>query len=201
MKYVLFTLAFMVFMLSAGTVLTQSLNNSYYRHSIQFNVAGLAFERWGIAYEIRINPRHALFFQGGGAFPSISEEKEYGLGLHYKYFLKPVSEAKFLGLFKVSYRNTFADLNLRYFNLDGIHKGAEFLYHASFVGLGIGQTYVWNKGFTVSYWLGYGPPFDSEYKWKNEVPEDGDTFARNYKVASGLDFGLTLGYSFGRSKI
>lgn len=181
-------------------VQAQPANELFYRHSIQLNVAGLAFERWGIAYEIRLTPRHALFFQGGGSFPSISEEKEYGLGLHYKYFFKPVSDAKFLWLIKSSYRNTFADLNVRYFNLDGIHKGAEFLYHASFIGVGIGQAYVWNKGFTISYWLGYGPPVGGKYSWKNEVPEDGDTYARNYKVASGLDFGLTFGYSFGGRK-
>ena len=81
-------------------------------------------------------------------------------------------------------------------NLDGIHDGAEFLYEASFIGAGIGQTYVWHSGFTISYWLGYGLPINAEFKWKDTVPADGDSWAKTYKNASGLDFGLTLGYSF-----
>ena len=167
------------------------------RHSIQFNVAGLAFERWGLAYEIRMNPKHALFVQGGGSLPFISEEKEYGFGLHYRYFLRPVNDAKFLWLFKSAYRNSYVDLNMRYMNLDGIHDGARCLYEAFFIGAGAGQTWVWNSGFTISYWLGYGPPVIGNYQWKNTVPEDGDSWARMYTYSSGLDFGFSLGYSFG----
>ena len=175
---------------------SRSIDTLFYRHSIQTNIAGLGFERWGLAYELRITPRNAIFIQGGGSFPGISEEKEYGFGIHYKYFLQPVSDAKFLWLIKSSYRNTFADFNVRYMNLDGIHDGAEFLYEASFIGAGIGQTYVWHSGFTISYWLGYGLPINAEFKWKDTVPADGDSWARTYKNASGLDFGLSLGYSF-----
>ena len=184
-------------LLTSAMVSAQSKDTLYKSHSIQFNIAGLGFERYGIAYEFRMTPRHALFVQGGGSFPFISEEKEYGFGLHYKYFLRPVRDAKFLWLFKSAYRNTFADLNLRYMNLDGIHNGAEYHYESFFIGAGVGQTWVWNSGFTISYWLGYGPPVASEYRWKNSVPEDGDTWAKTYKIGSGLDFGLSLGYSFG----
>ena len=178
----------------------QSNDNLFYRHSLQFNIAGLGFERWGMAYEMRLTPQHALFVQGGGSFPGISEEKEYGFGLHYKYFLRPVSDARFLWLFKSAYRNTFLDINIRYMNLDGIHDDAEFLYDSFFTGVGVGQTFVWNSGFTISYWLGYGPPINSEFKWKNAVPSDGDSWARTYRNSSGLDFGLSLGYSFGGRK-
>lgn len=172
----------------------------FYRHSLQFNAAGLGFERWGMAYELRMTPRHAIFVQGGGSFPFISEEKEYGFGLHYKYFLQPASDARFLWLIKSSYRNTFLDFNIRYMNLDGIHNGAGCLYESYFIGAGIGQTWVWNSGFTISYWLGYGPPVKGEYKWKNNVPANGDSWARTYKNSSGLDFGLSFGYSFGGRK-
>ena len=175
----------------------QSNDNLFYRHSIQLNIAGLGFERWGLSYELRLTPQHALFFQGGGSFPGISEEKEYGFGLHYKYFFQPVSETKFLWLLKSAYRTNFTDVNVRYFNLDGIHKEAEFLYDAYFVGVGFGQTHVWHSGFTISYWLGYGPPIGSEFEWKDQIPADGDSFAKSYKAASGLDFGVTIGYSFG----
>jgi hypothetical protein len=178
----------------------QSNDALFYRHSFQFNVAGLCFERWGMAYELRLTPRHALFVQGGGSFPIISEEKEYGFGLHYKYFLQPVKDGRFLWLFKSAYRNTFLDLNVRYMNLDGIHDGAEYLYEAFFIGAGVGQTFVWKSGFTISYWLGYGPPVSGEYKWKDAVPADGDSWPRTYKYTSGLDFGLSLGYSFGSHK-
>ena len=171
-------------------------DNLFYRHSFQFNIAGLAFERYGIAYELRLTPHHALFVQGGGSLPGISEEKEYGFGVHYKYFLSPVKDAKFLWLFKSAYRNTFLDFNARYMNLDGIHEDAQFLYDSFFIGAGIGQTYVWKSGFTISYWLGYGPPIGAEFKWKDAVPEDGDNWAKTYKYSSGLDFGLSLGYSF-----
>lgn len=190
-------------MLTASAIFGQNLahnvkgNDSlFYRHSFQFNIAGLGFERYGIAYELRLTPCHALFVQGGGSFPCISKEKEYGFGVHYKYFLQPVRDAKLLWLFKSSYRNTFLDLNTRYMNLDGIHEDAQFLYNSFFIGAGIGQTYVWNSGFTISYWLGYGPPLDAEFKWKDEVPTDGDSWAKSYKNTSGLDFGLSLGFSF-----
>ena len=175
----------------------QSNDTLCYRHSFQFNIAGLGFARWGMAYELRMTPRHALFVQGGGSLPKISEEDEYGLGLHYKYFLRPVRDAKFLWLFKSACKNTFADLNVRYMNLDGIHDEAEYRYEAFFIGAGVGQTWLWNSGFTISYWLGYGPPVGAKYEWKNTVPEDGDTWAKTYKYASGLDFGFSLGYSFG----
>lgn len=168
----------------------------FYRHSFQFNIAGLGFERYGIAYELRLTPRHALFLQGGGSFPGISEEKEYGFGLHYKYFLQPVKDAKFLWLFKSAYRNTFADLNVRYMKLDGIHEDAQFKYESYFTGAGIGQTYVWKSGFTISCWLGYGPPIGADFKWKDAVPSNGDFWAKTYTYSSGLDFGLSLGYSF-----
>ena len=168
----------------------------FYRHSFQFNIAGLGFQRYGVAYEFRLTLRHALFFQGGGSFPGISEEKEYGLGIHYKYFLKPVSNARFVGLIKSAYRNTFLDFNVRNMKLDGIHEDAQFLYESFFVGVGIGQTYVWHSGFTISYWLGYGPPIGAEFEWKGSKPENGDSWAKSYKYSSGLDFGLTLGYSF-----
>jgi hypothetical protein len=189
-----------VIVLTYTAVTAQSNDTPFYRHSFQFNVAGLGFERYGIAYELRVTPRHAIFVQGGGAFPVISEDKEYGFGLHYKYFLRPVRDAKFLWLIKSAYRNTFADLNIRYMNLDGIDKGAQCQYEAFFTGVGAGQTYVWNSGFTISYWLGYGPPITGEYRWKNTVPVNGETLARTYKYASGLDFGLSLGYSFGGRK-
>ena len=166
------------------------------RHSVQLNIAGLGFERYGIAYELRITPRHALFVQGGGSFPVICEEQEYGFGLHYKYYLQPVRDARFLWLFKSKYRNTFLDFNVRYMNLDGIHENSEYLFESYYSGVGIGQTYVWNSGFTISCWLGYGPPIGAEYSWKTSVPEDGESWAKTYKNASGLDFGLTLGYSF-----
>ena len=172
----------------------------FYRHSLQFNVAGLGFERWGMAYELRMTPKHALFVQGGGSFPVISEEKEYGFGLHYKYFLPPVRDARFLWLFKAAYRNTFLDLNVRYMHLDGIHDDAQFLYESFFIGAGVGQTFVWKSGFTISYWLGYGPPVGAEYRWENTVPAEGDSWAKTYKNTSGLDFGLSLGYSFGGPK-
>lgn len=178
---------------------TQSVNSNdslYYRHSFQFNIAGLGFERYGIAYELRLTPRHALFVQGGGSFPGVSEEKEYGFGIHYKYFLQPVKDAKFLWVFKSAYRNTFVDVNVRYMNLDGIHEDAQFRFESFFVGPEIGQTFVWNSGFTISYWLGYGPPIGPDFKWNNTVPADGNSFAKTYKYSSGLDFGLSLGYSF-----
>jgi len=168
----------------------------FYRNSFQLNIAGLGFERYGIAYELRLNPRHALFVQGGGSFPDICEEKEYGLGIHYKYFLQPVRDARFLGLIKSRYRNTFLDFNVRYMNLDSVHEDAQFLFESFFTGVGIGQTYVWNSGFTVSYWLGYGPPVGAKFDWNDAVPINGDSWAKSYKYASGLDFGLTLGYSF-----
>ncbi|MDI9342666.1 MAG: hypothetical protein QM534_18990 [Sediminibacterium sp.] len=176
----------------------QSDDSLFYRHSVQLNVAGLGIERWAAAYEYRMSPKHALFFQGGGSFPYLSEEKEYGFGLHYRYFFKPVKNAKFLWLFKSAYKNSFADFNVRYMNLvDGIYKDAESTYEAFFVGAGIGQNWVWNSGFTIRYWVGYGPPLSGEYKWKNTVPDNGDQWAKTYKWASGLDFGLSFGYSFG----
>lgn len=168
----------------------------FYRHSFQFNIAGLGFERYGIAYELRLTPRHALFVQGGGSFPGVSEEKEYGFGIHYKYFLQLIKDAKFLWVFKSAYRNTFVDVNVRYMNLDGIHEDAQFRFESFFVGPEIGQTFVWNSGFTISYWLGYGPPIGPDFKWNNTVPADGNSFAKTYKYSSGLDFGLSLGYSF-----
>lgn len=178
------------------TQIKEGNDTLFYRHSFQFNVAGLGFERYGIAYELRLTPRHALFVQGGGSYPGISEEKEYGFGIHYKYFLPPVGDAKFLWLFKSTYRNTFLDLNVRYMNLDGIHEDAQFQFESFYIGAGVGQTYVWNSGFTISYWIGYGPPVNSQFKWKDTKPDNGDSWAKTYKYASGLDFGLTLGYSF-----
>ncbi len=189
--------------LAATTTFGQDSNQNeksndelFYRHSLQLNIAGLAFERYGIAYELRLTPKHALFFQGGGSFPGISEEKEYGFGIHYKYFLPAQSDARFLGLFKAASRNTFLDLNVRYMNLDGIHEDADFRFDSFFIGPEIGQTYVWNSGFTISYWLGYGPPIGADFKWKDAEPTDGDSWAKGYKYASGLDFGLSIGYSF-----
>jgi len=193
-------LGIITFVLAFTTVSAQSNDSLYYRHSFQFNTAGLAVERWGIAYELRMTSRHAFFVQAGGSFPSISKEKEYGFGIHYKYYLHPVKDAKFLWLFKSSYGNTFVNINARYMNLDGIHNGSEALYEAFFIGAGVGRTYVWNSGFNISYWLGYGPPINGEYKWKSTVPDDGESWARTYKWSSGLDFGLSFGYSFGGHK-
>jgi len=200
MKKLKSSLSIMVIVLTCMAGTARSNDNLYYRHTFQFNIAGLGFERYGIAYEWRMTPRHALFVQGGGSIPRISEEKEYGFGLHYKYFLKPVKEARFLWLVKSACRNTFLDLNIRYMNLDGIHDGAECLYESYFTGIGVGQTFVWNSGFTLSYWAGYGPPIGADYRWKNTVPEDGESWARSYTNSSGLDFGLSLGYSFGGRK-
>ena len=190
-------------MLAALTAFGQDLaqidktnHTLFYRHSFQFNFAGLGFERYGIAYEYRLTQHHALFVQGGGSFPGISTEKEYGFGLHYKYFLQPVGDANFLGLFKAAYRNTFLDFNIRYMNLDGIKDDASFQFVSFFIGPEIGQTYVWHSGFTISYWLGYGPPINAKFKWEDAMPEEGDSWAKTYKYSSGLDFGLTIGYSF-----
>lgn len=181
------------------SVSAQSNDSLFYRHSLQLNVAGLGIERWATAYEWRITPQHALFVQAGGSFPVVSKEKEYGLGLHYKYFFQPVRDAKFLWLFKSPYKITFGDINCRYMNLiRGVHNSAHYTFESYNIGLGLGQTWVWNKGFTVSYWLGYGPPIKSTYKWKDSVPQDGDSWAKMYKWAAGLDFGVSIGYSFGR---
>ncbi len=179
-----------------GIAIEKGSDSLFLPYSFQFNIAGLGFERYGIAYELRLSEHHALFVQGGGSFPFISEEKEYGFGLHYKFYLQAVSNAKSLWLFESAYRNTFVDFNVRYMNLDGIHKDANFKYDAFFTGVGLGQTYVWESGFTMSYWLGYGPPIGAEFKWQDSVPEDGNSWAKMYKNSSGLDFGLTIGYSF-----
>ncbi|XOV94341.1 MAG: hypothetical protein ACFHWX_06475 [Bacteroidota bacterium] len=197
MKYLKRILSFLVIILMYSAASAQSNDSLFYRNSFQLNVAGLGFERYGIAYELRMTPRHALMLQGGGSFPFISKEEEYGFGLHYKYFLKPVRAPRFLWVFQTAYRNTFLDANARYMNLDGIHDDHQFLYKAYFLGIDIGQTWVWNNGFLVSYWIGYGPPIRSEFTWKSTMPGDGNSWANNYKNASGLDFGLTLGYSFG----
>ena len=197
MKHFKKILSLVFILLTYTTVTAQSNDTLFYRHSIQSNIAGLGFERCGLSYEFRMTPHHALFVQGGGSFPFISEEKEYGFGLHYKYYFNPVNDARFLGLFKSAYKNSFANLNIRYMNLDGIHNGAEALYEAFFTGAGAGQNWVWKSGFTISYWLGYGPPISGEYTWKSIVPEDGESWAKTYKYSSGLDFGLSLGYSFG----
>lgn len=197
MKKLNYILISMVFVLTCSAGSAQSEDTPYYAHSFQFNIAGLGFERYGIAYEWRITPRHALFVQGGGSFPVISVEKEYGFGMHYKYFLKAKQDARLFWIFKSATRNTFLDLNARYMNLEGIHNDAECLFESYFIGAGIGQTFYWNSGFTVSYWAGYGPPIGAEYVWKNTVPSDGETWAKSYTNSSGLDFGLSLGYSFG----
>lgn len=62
-------------------VQAQPSNELFYRHSIQLNVAGLAFERWGIAYEIRLTPRHALFFQEVAR--SLLSQRKRNMGLDY----------------------------------------------------------------------------------------------------------------------
>ena len=191
-------LSFVIIVLTCSISIAQSNDTLSYRHSLQFNIAGLGFERWGLAYECRLTERHAVFAQVGGSFWGLSEEKEYGLGLHYRYFLLPKRDAKFIWMFKGATKHSFGGFNVRYMNLDGIHNDAECTYEAYFIGIGVGQTYVWNSGFTISYWLGYGPPIGAEYRWKNTVPEDGDSWAKTYEVTSGLDFGLSLGYSFGR---
>jgi hypothetical protein len=151
-----------------------------------------------VVYEWYIAPNHALFVQAGGSFPVICEEKEYGLGLHYKYVFQPVRDAKFLWLFKSAYKTTFGDINFRYMNLaKGIYNNAQYTFKSYNIGVGLGQTWVWNKGFTISYWVGYGPPIKCEYKWKDSVPQNGYSWAKMYKWTAGLDFGLSIGYSFG----
>ncbi len=197
MKHLKKFLSLAVIILTYTSATAQSNDSLFYRHSLQINVAGLGVERWAAGYEYRINSKHALFVQGGGSFPHLSEEKEYGFGLHYKYFFQPVSDVKFLWIFKPAYKNTFADFNVRYMNLDGIHNDAECLFESFHIGPEVGQTWVWKSGFTISYWLGYGPPISGEFKWKNTVPDDGDSWAKMYKWTSGLDFGLSIGYSFG----
>lgn len=190
-------MSFIVIVLTYTAAYSKSNDTLSYRHSFQFNVAGLSFERWGLVYEMRITPQHALSAQVGGSYWGISEEKEYGFGLHYKYFFQPVNEAKFLWLFKSSYKNTFGDINVRYMNLaEGIYNGAKSSFKSYYLGVGIGQTWVWNDGFTISDWLGYGPPIGAQYRWKNTVPEGGESWAKMYKWTSGLDFGLSIGYSF-----
>ncbi|MDD2284066.1 MAG: hypothetical protein PHQ11_01505 [Paludibacter sp.] len=201
MKHLKKILGLAVLILGYTFVNAQSNDSLFYRHSLQLNLAGLGIERWGMAYELRVTSRHALFVQVGGSFPIICNETEYGSGLHYKYFLRPVQDAKFLWLFKSAYKTTFGDINIRYMNLaKGIYKGAQYSFESYNIGVGVGQTWVWNKGFTISYWLGYGPPIVSEYKWKETVPTDGDSWAKMYKWTAGLDFGLSIGYSFGSQK-
>ena len=201
MKHLKKILSLAVIVLGFTFVNAQSNDSLIYHHSLQLNVAGLGFERWALAYEWRMTPHHALFAQIGGSYWGTSEETEYGLGLHYKYFFKPVRDAKFLSLFKSACKNTFADVNVRYMNLSkGIYNESEYSFKSYNIGVGLGQNWVWNKGFTICYWLGYGPPIVSEYKWKEAVPTDGDSWATMYKWAAGLDFGLSIGYSFGRLK-
>ncbi len=35
-----------------------------------------------------------------------------------------------------------------------------------------------------------------KFQWKDALPENGDSWSKTYKIGSGLDFGLSLGYSF-----
>src|SRR6478752_5633976 len=151
MKPLMKFLSLTAIILVCTSVSAQSNDSLFYRHSLQFNVAGLGVERWAIGYEWRMTPRHALFIQGGGSFPN-SADKEYGFGLYYKHFFKPVRDAKFLWLFKSPYKVSFADLNFRYMNLDGIHNEAECTFESYYIGAGAGQTCVWHSGFTLSYW-------------------------------------------------
>jgi hypothetical protein len=171
-------------------------NDLVYRHSVQANVIGLVFNRYGFGYEYRFTPHNALFLEAGGAIPVVSDEVEYGAGLHYRYCLAPARDAKFLWLFRTADAISFGGFNVRYMKLvDGVYNGSHYSYEAAFVGIHVGQTYLWHSGFTISWRFGYGIPF-GEFQWQDSKPEDGDSWARFYKLGSGLDFGLSLGYSF-----
>jgi hypothetical protein len=172
-----------------------------YRHSVQANVAGLVFNRFGLSYEFRFTPKHALFIEAGGAI--FSREKEHGAGLHYRLYGEPLQNARLLWIFKADNAIGFKGINIRWMKADGIYAKERngqsmdyrYRYEASFVGVHFGKTYLWNSGFAASYRFGYGIPF-GDFEWKDAKPGHGDIFDKFVKIASGLDFGLSFGYSF-----
>lgn len=175
-------------------------DNASYRNSIQTNPIGFLVGSYGANFEHRFTPKHAILIEGG--FSNSDEAEGYSLSLHYRYYKKPYKDAKFLFI-KSDTGIPFRGIFIRKMDIEGKMKVVEddvttnygYSYDAIHIGANFGKTYLWDSGITLCYRFGYGFPID-DFTWSGAEPPEADLLKGVYRVFSGFDFGLTIGYRF-----
>jgi hypothetical protein len=172
----------------------------YYRNCFQTNPLSVITGSYMLNYEHKFSEKQGLFIEG-----SVSDSKQvegYAASLHYRHYKEPKLNGKFLfftskvgigywGLF-VRYTDTEGEIEVEEhdvktpypYTFDGYHFGANF-----------GKNCLWDSGFSLSYRIGYGIPI-TNFKWTEGTPDGGDVTKVFTKVFSGLDVGVSMGWSF-----
>jgi len=194
-KQIIFLLALIIFSLAA------SAQEMYYQNSLQWSPLGVITKSYTLNFEHRFDAKNGVFAEGSIA--NSDQVDGYNFTLHYRRYKEPKLGAKYL-FFTSKVGVGFLGFFIRNTDYSGMMEMQEddekvkyyFDYSGYYIGANFGKTCLWDSGFSLGYRFGYGFPIMADIKWKNEGPL-GKEFAESfYIIFSGLDFNMTIGYSF-----
>jgi hypothetical protein len=164
-----------------------------FKHHVYIHPVGLLFGNYGLGYEMLLQQKHGIVLEG--TFVNSKNMEGYGGTIQYRRHREGKMAGGFWGLFA-----RFGDFSEGIMELPQGEDDdlEEFKYEATTLTLGanFGKIWVWDRGVSLHYRVGYGFPIVS-FDWLGEEPEDHEKLGRFiFYFAAGLDLGLSFGYSF-----
>lgn len=143
-----------------------------------------------INYERRLGDRHGLMVEGSyGVFGA--NRHDWTVGASYRFHVKPSLDGLFFNAFW-RYGQWRIGVELKE---GGVTHAFKMNSELNLLGLGVGYRYQFDFGLTFVGRAGYGFPVGTTNKWTPSIPQDrGDQ--RLHEALLGLDFELSVGYSF-----
>ena len=168
-----------------------SAGEKEFKNAINIGFVGIQTTSLSINYERLMGGNNGIVI--GMPILNFYDSKERGLSLNYRRHFRGAMSSGFWGI--------FANYSLVENEVESTNESVKTEYKFSIksfaIGPDIGFRWVDKSGINLALRIGYGIPF-SYFTWKNE-PTDKDLaddarFA--FKIISGFDAELTLGYCF-----
>lgn len=169
----------------------QTANEKEFKNSINIGFVGIQTTSLSINYERLITDKDGIVI--GLPILNFYDSKEEGFSINYRRHLKSSMNSGFWGIFA----NYLIVENEVESNNESVKNEYKFSIKSFAIGPDIGFKWVDKSGINLALRIGYGIPL-SNFKWNNE-PTDKDLSDDTriaFKIISGFDAELTLGYCF-----
>lgn len=175
---------------------TTVLKENFYQ-----TVSGYILLNYDVSYEAIFKQKNGI--ATGVLYSNFMDSKVFNVRSYYRrYFDKENIVKRKTNTINGTLLKSWGPL-IRYVQLDGIayeDKDLKHNYTAKYLttGLHIHKKRVYKSGFTIDTRIGYGFPFEIKpLKWTSSKPSEGAGLTADFvRGTSGLDIGVTLGFSF-----
>ncbi|KMQ49363.1 hypothetical protein CHISP_3725 [Chitinispirillum alkaliphilum] len=166
---------------------------SAYEKAVQIYAFGLLVQNLAVNYEILLQNRHGLLFEGNYQL----RDNSFGVGFHYRNHYHTRSNHRGLNSPFWGPYIVYGQLSGDAFEEENFSRD-DFTFELKTVKLGLnwGRRWVWNSGFSLVFRIGYGIPVYSEYQWFPHNPKRIEDLERLLDIFTGIDGEFTIGWAF-----